>query len=485
MKTYIVAIDQSTSASKVFLMDAQGAFVRRHSLRHRPFYPSPGYAEHDAEEIWQNVLTGVRAVLEGIDPSQVVAIAISNQRETTAFWDRATGAPARPAIVWQDVRGTALCKALGNDSDLVRKRTGLALSPYYSAAKAAHALREDGALRARAQRGELCIGTMDSYLVHRFTGGRVFATDTSNASRTQLFSLDALCWDDALCALFDIPMRCLPAVLPSDGDFGVTACDGLPSGIPITGVLGDSHASLFGHGCVEPGMTKASYGTGSSVMMHAGDRPVCSQNGLSCSVGYTLGGKTSYVLEGNITCSGDTLCWLSEQAELCTSVAEVETVAASVQDTDGVYLVPAFSGLGAPYFDERARAAIIGMNRATTRAHIVRAALESMAYQNAEVVDAMTRDTGRAIKALHADGGGSRNRLLMQWQADLLGCDVLCAACGELSALGAGLAAGLATGFIADPSNARAIKTAFHPQTSPEERALRMAGWRGAVARCR
>ncbi len=485
MERYIVSIDQSTSASKVFLMDSRGKLARRFSVRHKQYYPKPGWAEHDADEIWHNVSRGLREVTEGLDPRRLAAVSVTNQRETTVFWDRATGAPVRPAIVWQDVRGSQLCAELAQNSDIVRKRTGLSLSPYYSAAKAAYALRADASLRARAESGDICIGTVDSFLIHRLTGGRRFATDMSNASRTQLFSLDSLAWDNSLCRIFGIPVCSLADILPSDGDFGFTDCECLPNGIPVTGVLGDSHASLFGHGCTETGMTKTSYGTGSSVMMNVGDRPVSPRDGLSCSVGYCCGGRACYVLEGNITCSGDTLNWLCEQAELCSSAAEVESVSASVPDTGGVYLVPAFSGLGAPYFDSGARAAIIGMNRATTRAHIVRAALESMAYQNADVAEVMAENAGSRLTALHADGGGSRNGLLMQFQADLLGCDVLCASCEELSAVGAGLMAGLATGFITDASACLATDREYRARISPDERSDRMAGWRAAVARCR
>jgi glycerol kinase len=485
MERFIVAIDQSTSASKSFLMDARGALVRSCSSKHRQSFPQPGYAEHDAQEIWQNVLNGIQTVTQGLAKEQIVAIALCNQRETTVFWERETGLPVRPAIVWQDVRASELCRSLMASAEHVLRKTGLALSPYYPAAKAAFALRDDPSLAARARRGEICIGTVDSYLVYRLTNGRVFRTDVSNASRTQLLRLDTLQWDGELCDLFGIPMDCLPEVVPSDGDFGVTSCEGLAVGIPITGVLGDSHASLFGHGCVSAGMTKTSYGTGSSVMMNVGETPVFSRHGLSASVGFGYKGSTCYVLEGNITCSGDTLCWLTEQAELAPDVASVEAIAAGVPDTQGVFLVPAFSGLGAPYFNEAARAAFVGMNRGTTRAHLVRAALESMAYQNADVIAAMEQDVGHPLTALYADGGGSHNHLLMQFQADLLGCEIRCAGQSELSALGAGWMAGLSTGFYTDVTSFRSIGARYQPTATAAQRASRMAGWRAAVNRCR
>lgn len=488
VQRYAVAIDQSTSASKVFLLDAQGEIVRRFSKNHRQTYPAPGHVEHDAAEIWQNVREGVAAVTEGLEPAQIAALGISNQRETTVLWDRATGEPVCPAVVWQDVRGEALCAELAAHAPEVRARTGLALSPYYPAAKAASVLRARPELNARATAGELCIGTVDSYLIYRLTGGAVFATDVSNASRTALCDLRTLRWDARLCALFGIPMDCLPRILPSDGDFGLTACDGLPAGIRLTGVMGDSHASLFGQGCTAPGMAKATFGTGSSVMLNVGAQPAFSQNGLSASVGFGFQGSTCYVLEGNITCSADTLCWLRDEAELVGDIDEVEALAATVPTTEGVYLVPAFSGLGAPYFDGAARAAVVGMNRGTRRAHLVRAALESIAYQDADVIAAMGRDSGATPAELRVDGGPTRNRLLMQFLADLLGCTVRCAAHSELSALGAGYMAGLSAGLYAalDQIPARAQGGAVYtPTLDPAARASLLAGWQGAVARCR
>ncbi len=483
MSAYVVAIDQSTSASKVMLVDARGSIVKRLSKKHAQYYDRPGCAEHDAGEIYQNIIEGIREVTRDIPASDIAALAICNQRETTAFWDRDTGEPVRRAIVWQDVRAAELCHQKQAHARRVRELTGLALSPYYSAAKAAHALHADETLMARAQGGQICIGTIDSYLVYRLTGCKRFATDVSNASRTQLFDIYRLCFSRELCDIFGIPFACLPGAQPSDGDFGVTAAEGIPAGIPITGVLGDSHASLFGHGCRREGMVKTSYGTGSSVMMNTGTRAIEPPESLSASIAYGFEGKVNYVLEGNITHSGDTLVWLCDNAQMAASPAEAEKIASSVSDTDGVFLVPAFSGLGAPYFDEKARAAFIGMNRGTTRAHMVRAALESMAYQNADVIAAMEQVSGRKVSALHADGGGCKNALLMQLQADLLGCPVEASDEGELSALGAAYMAGLKTGAF-DPDRFRFSKTrSFIPRMTPEESAARMAAWRDAVAR--
>lgn len=488
MGKYVVTVDQSTSASKVFLLDGQGEIVRRFSKNHKQYYPQPGYVEHDAEEIWWNVRAGIRAVTEGLSAAEIAAIGISNQRETTVLWERGTGLPVCRAVVWQDVRGEALCKRLAAHGPKVLQKTGLLLSPYYPAAKAASVLAEQPGLKQKAADEHLCIGTMDSYLVYRLTEGKLFQTDVSNASRTELMALKTLAWDADLLQLFGIPSQCLPRIAPSDGDFGYTDCEGLLAGIPIAGVMGDSHAALFGQGCVEKGMAKATYGTGSSMMMHVGAVPAQSQNGLSASVGFGFEGHTGYVLEGNITCSGDTLCWLRDEVGLIETIDEAESLAASVQSTENVFLVPAFSGLGAPYFDGHARAMLWGMNRGTTKAHIVRAALESMAYQNAEVIDAIEKDTGVRLSELRADGGPTHNALLMQFQADILGCTVRCAARSELSALGAGYMAGIRAGVYSSLQEIPARSkqgTVYTPQLSQKEREDALESWRAAVKRCR
>lgn len=487
MEHYIVAIDQSTSASKVFLVNEQGEIVRRFSKNHRQFYPQPGFAEHDAEEIWNHVCEGVAAVTAGFTANQLSAMAISNQRETTVLWERETGKPIHPAIVWQDVRGEWLCEALQTHATMVAAQTGLQLSAYYPALKAASVLAKHPEWQVRAKNGELCIGTIDSYLVYRLTNGKVFQTDVSNASRTQLCAIKAVQWSDELCKLFDIPMVCLPRIVPSDGDFGQTCCSGLPLGIPLTGIMGDSHAALFGQGCLTAGMAKATYGTGSSVMMNVGNRVVTSQNGLSSSVGFGFRGQTHYVLEGNVTCSGDTLCWLRDEAKLISDIAEVEAISAGVESTEGVYFVPAFSGLGAPYFKGHAKAALLGMNRSTTHAHIVRAALESMAYQDAVVIAAMEKDTHAPLQELRVDGGPTQNALLMQFQSNLLGCNVQCAAQSELSALGAAYMAGLSVGLYKQPEEIFAGNrkgVLYQPTLSRAERASLMNGWETAVGHC-
>ncbi|MHC1772808.1 MAG: glycerol kinase [Flexilinea sp.] len=489
MKKYIVTIDQSTSASKVFLLDEKGAIVRRFSKEHQQFYPAPGYVEHDAEEFYQNVVEGIAIVLKEIDLSEVGAIAISNQRETTVIWDRKTGKPVCHAVVWQDVRGDGLVQKMSDLREQVLQKTGLALSAYFPAAKAAAVFRESRELLERAKNGELCLGTVDSYLIYRFSGCTLHATDVSNASRTQLFNLSTLGWDNDLLTAFNIPAGIMATkILHSDAIFTTTACKGIPDGIPVTGVMGDSHAALFGNGCHTSGTAKATYGTGSSVMLNVGTKPIFSTNGLSASVGFGFKGEICYVLEGNITCSGDTLVWLRDELKLIDDVKEVEAIASTVSDTQGVCLVPAFSGLGAPYFDGSARAMICGMNRGTTKKHILRAALESIAHQDADCLDAMKKDFGKPITQIFADGGPTTNGLLMQMQADFVPCLVNCSAASELSALGAGYMAGITTGVYKsfDEIEQRKQKgKTYKPCLSELERKKLRANWQNAILRAR
>ncbi len=485
MECYIVALDQSTSASKALLLDARGDIVRQAALPHAQHHPAPGRVEHDAQEIWDNALFVINKVIGELPPEQIGALALCNQRETTVAWERATGKPIAPAIVWQDTRGAEIVAELAPLADAVRQRTGLQLSVYYAAAKAASILRSVPGARRLAMAGALCVGTVDSYLLHRLTGAH--RTDVTNASRTQLMNLRTLDWDAELCAAFGIPLAALPEILPSDADFGRTACAGLPQGIPVIGVMGDSHAAFFAHGCTASGMGKATFGTGSSVMLHAGFAPVAPPPGLSVSVGYGYGGDTAYVLEGNITASGDTLCWLRDELGLLTDVGEAEALAASVPDAQGVYLVPAFAGLGAPHFAEHARALLCGMSRGSTRAHIARAALESMAYQEQDVLAAM-RAGGAELTALNVDGGPTRNALLMQFLADIIACPVRCATVGDMSPMGVGLMAGSRIGLYPDyPALAARLHAgaAYRPGMDAAARAAKLAGWQDAVARAK
>ncbi|MBE0601744.1 MAG: glycerol kinase GlpK [Firmicutes bacterium] len=487
MSRYIIALDQSTSASKVFLLDHQGMIVRRFNKSHEQFYPRPGYVEHDANEIWTNVIEGIAAVSQGILAADIAALSISNQRETTVVWDRETGIPVAKAIVWQDVRGTELCGTLAEHADAVTAKTGLALSPYYPAAKAASLFAELPELAERVDKGELCVGTIDSYLVYRLTNGQSFLTDVSNASRTELFNIHSLAWDSELCGWFGVAQHCLPKVISSDGDFGLTSYHGIPQGIAITGVMGDSHAALFGQGCLKPGMVKATLGTGSSVMMNVGCNVPVSNSGFSASVGFGFKGQTCYVLEGNITCSADTLVWLRNEAKMVSDINQIEKIADGLPGTEGVYLVPAFSGLGAPYFDNDARAAIVGMNRSTSSAHIISAALESIAYQEADIIAAMRQDSSETLSELRVNGGPTQNKFLMQLISDLLDCSVQCCAQSELSALGAGYMAGITTGLFSDLESipANQLKgVVYQPVMKQTQRDALLSGWHNAVAKC-
>lgn len=489
MSRYIVSLDQSTSATKALLLDAQGEVLAKAARSHAQYHPSPGRVEHDAQEIWENVLSVLAELLTGIDPAEVAALALCNQRETTVIWECATGKPIAPAIVWQDTRGSEIIDEMTSQNPalarVVWERTGLQLSVYYAAAKAASILRDvPGALK-RAEAGELCVGTIDSYLLFRLTGSH--RTDVTNASRTQLMDLQTLAWDPEICAAFKIPLTCLSDILPSDAHFGHTICDGLPRGLRITGVMGDSHAAFFAHGCIKPGMAKATFGTGSSVMLHVGSNPVAAPQGISTSVGYGFRGETAYVLEGNVTSSGDTLCWLRDELRMISDVDEVEPLAASLPDTQGVYLVPAFSGLGAPHFAESARALLCGMTRGTTRAHVVRSALESIVYQERDVLDAMQASSAH-LTSLRVDGGPTRNALLMQFLADVLGCPVECAGISEMSPMGVGLMAGLTVGLYPDKA---LVEDRLHngkmysPAMDAETRNEKLAGWREAVSRAK
>ncbi len=474
---YVIAVDQSTSATKALLIDERGAAIRRESLPHKQHYPAPGYVEHDAEEIFQNALRVIAKAAEGIEAKDIASVAVANQRETTVLWERGTGKPLCRALVWQDVRAEALCAGLSHAAQMVEEATGLMLSPYYSAAKAAHAIREYALT-------DYCLGTIDSYLVYRLTGGKVFATDVSNASRTQLMNLKNLSWDPRLSELFGIRESALPEIRHSDAAYGFTNASGIPRGIAITGVLGDSHASLYGQGCHAAGMVKTSYGTGSSIMMNVGASPVRSTSGLSSSVGYGAKGSVCYVLEGNITCSADTLVWLRDQLELFPDLATLDRLAETVPDTGGVQLVPAFSGLGAPYFDTAARAILSGLSRGTTRAHVARAALFSIAQQNADVLDAMAQDLKAPVSVLSADGGGTVNKLLMQMQADLTPCRVKVAAHPDLTAMGAGLMSGQAAGIFGDFIES-APAAEYAPEMAEDARRALRSQWADAVRRAR
>jgi len=488
---YVAAIDQGTTGSTVLVFDRHGRVAGRAYSEFAQHYPKPGWVEHDAEEIWRVTLAVLRQAVKraGARGRDVAALGITNQRETTVVWDRRTGRPLHRAIVWQDRRTAPACEALRRQGKepLVRRRTGLVLDPYFSATKVAWLLRNVRGLAARAERGDVCFGTIDSWLLWRLTDGAVHATDRTNASRTLLYDIRRHRWDPELCRLFGVPMAMLPTVVPSGGECGMASADVLGAPIPIAGMAGDQQAALFGQGCVEAGMAKNTYGTGCFLLMNTGRRAVASRHGLLTTVACDAAGGAAYALEGSVFIAGAAIQWLRDGLGLLARAAESEGIARSVPSSLGVYLVPAFVGLGAPYWDAEARGAILGLTRGVTRAHVVRAALESLAYQTRDVVDAMVADGG-TLRALRVDGGASANDFLMQFQADLLGVPVERPALVETTAMGAAFLAGLATGFWRSPAQlarARRIAKRFRPKMSTGARAAAYRGWQDAVARVR
>ncbi|WP_240415849.1 glycerol kinase GlpK [Paenibacillus periandrae] len=452
--TYILAVDQSTSGTKTLLIDKSGSVVSKYAIEHAQIYPQPGWVEHDPMEIYLNVVHAIKEIISrsGISTRQIAAITITNQRETAVVWDSATGLPIYNAIVWQCRRTADLCAELkeqGNEPQ-VKAKTGLVLDPYFSASKFRWIC--DQAARQHAggneQKPQLLAGTIDSWLIWKLTGGAVHATDYTNASRTSLFNIYTLQWDKELIELFGVGNLKLPQVKSSNEIYGYTAAPELfADSIPISGVIGDSHAALFGQLCHRPGMAKATYGTGTSVMMNIGDKPVPPVNGLVTAIAWGINGKVEYALEGIIHCTGDCLKWVRDQLGLFTDYSEAETQAAALADNEGVYLVPAFVGLGAPYWVPNARAAIVGLSRSSDRRHIIRAALESIAYQVRDTITLMEAESGVPIVELRVDGGAAGNRLLMQFQADMLQAHIVKPSIAELSAIGSAFLGGLCIGY--------------------------------------
>jgi len=489
--THVLAIDQSTSATKAVLFDQTGAVVDKASREHRQIYPRPGWVEHDAEEIWQNLLNAVGEIAkrQAAGVADLACMSISNQRETVVVFDRATGRPLHHAIVWQCRRGDEICGQLreAGYEALVRERTGLKLDTYFSASKLKWLIHEQPALQAKLESGEALLGTIDAYLVYRLTGGDVFATDHTNASRTLLFDAGALRWDVELCALFGVLPETLPEVRESFATFGQTDVAGLlrrPT--PICGVMGDSQASLFAQRCFEPGMAKATFGTGTSVLLNVGEHFDPPEHGAVAALAWVLAGQSTYALEGLINYSSATVAWLKDQLGLIDDVAEVEALARSVPDNGGVYLVPAFSGLSAPYWSPAARAAILGMTAHSRREHVARAALESIAYQIRDVLDMMRAIGGVRLSAIFADGGPTRNEFLMQFTADLAGVEVEAADAPESSALGAALAGMLGVGAchsLAELAELPRQSRRFSPRMPTDEVNRNYDGWQAAVRR--
>jgi len=485
----ILALDAGTTSSRALVFDETGTVLAVAQREFRQFFPRPGWVEHDAEEIWRTQLEVATEALASLEDVEIAAIGITNQRETTVLWDRATGRPIAPAIVWQDRRTTDLCDELRQHEPLVRDRTGLLLDAYFSGTKVRWLLDTVDGAREAAEAGRLAFGTIDSWLIWNLTGGRSHVTDETNASRTLLFDIHRGTWDDELLALLRVPRALLPSVVTSSEIVAPIAAGlPIPGGIPIAGIAGDQQASLFGQRCTRAGMAKNTYGTGSFVVMHSGGSVAEPASGVLSTLACRRSSEPlQYAVEGSIFVTGAAIQWLRDSLGIIKSAAEVEALAASVPDSDGVTFVPAFTGLGTPYWDPHVRGAITGITRGTTAAHLARAALDAIAQQTADVLDAMRQGSGVALAELRVDGGASTNDLLMQIQADLAGLPVVRTRIAETTALGAAALAGLAIGFwTSEELDAMwQSERTFMPSIGDEERALRLAEWRRAVARAR
>ena len=485
---YIMALDQGTTSSRCILFDEKGCIRSIVQKEFKQYYPQPGWVEHDAQEIWDTTLEVARgAILKNkVASSDIAAIGITNQRETTIVWDRATGEPVYNAIVWQCRRTSEMVDKLVEDgySDMIRKKTGLVPDAYFSGTKLRWILDNVPGVRARAEAGELCFGTVDTWLTWKLTGGMAHVTDYTNACRTMLFDIHRLCWDDELLELLDIPRCMLPEVRPSSQVYGWTSHELLSGEIPVAGAAGDQQSALFGQCCFEPGDMKNTYGTGCFLLMNTGEEPVESKNGLITTIAAGLPGKVQYALEGSVFTGGAAVQWLRDELGVISTAAESLDYAVSVRDTEGVYVVPAFTGLGAPYWNQYARGTITGMTRGFSRAHLVRATLESIAYQTYDICEAMSRDAGMPITRLKVDGGASANDFLMRFQSDILGAQVVRPECIETTAMGAAYLAGLAVGFWKSLDEVKEIWQTgriFSPEMEEEERIKLLSGWHKAV----
>ena len=490
MPKYMMALDSGTTSNRCILFDRAGRIVSVAQREFTQYFPQPGWVEHDANEIWATLLgVAVEAMqMAGAAAADIAAIGITNQRETTIVWDKVTGEPVHHAIVWQCRRTSEYCdelRARGLTARF-REKTGLVLDAYFSATKLHWLLENVPGVRERAAKGELLFGTVETWLIWKLTGGRAHVTDYSNASRTMLFNINTLDWDEEILAELNIPRSMLPKPLPSSGLLGTTDPSLLGGEIPITGAAGDQQAALFGQTSFQPGEAKNTYGTGCFLLMNTGEKPVFSQNGLVTTIAWGLGEKVTYALEGSIFVAGAAIQWLRDEMKLIANAAESEAVAQEVVDTNGCYVVPAFTGLGAPYWDQYARGAIVGLTRGCNRAHIVRATLDSLTYQTYDVLNAMRADSGIALASLKVDGGASANNYLMQTQADVIGAPVLRPTCVESTAMGAAYLAGLAVGFWRDQAEIRkiwAVDRTFEPQLDARSRDARLHGWHRAVQR--
>jgi glycerol kinase len=487
---YILALDQGTTSSRALLFDEGGAVAGVAQQEFPQSFPQPGWVEHDALAIWESQLAVARKVLAkaGLGPADVAAIGITNQRETTVLWDRATGIPLAPAIVWQDRRTAAICDDLRAQglALLFQERTGLVLDAYFSGTKLQWLLDTVPGARERAGRGELAFGTIDTWLMWKLTGAHV--TDPSNASRTLLFDLRSGAWDEELLGILRIPREVLPEVVASSGVAGMTRPEWFGAAIPVAGIAGDQQAATFGQACLEPGMAKNTYGTGCFMLLNTGDRPTTSRNRLLTTTLWKVGGATAYALEGSVFMAGAAVQWLRDGLGIIASSSEVEALARTVPGNEGVFHVPAFVGLGAPHWDSSARGAFFGLTRGSHKGHMARAVLEAIAFQTADVLTAMEADSGLCLKELRVDGGASRNNLLMQFQADILGVAVVRPQVTETTALGAAYLAGLAVGFWPGPEHLAAhwrLDRRFEPTMTSGERSALLGGWHRAVDRTR
>ncbi len=489
---FVLALDQGTTSSRAIVFDRAGRAVAGAQREFRQIFPHLGWVEHDPLEIWASQLAVAREALAsaGAQPADVAAIGIANQRETTLIWDRTSGDPVGNAIVWQDRRTAELCARLKAEGlePLFASHTGLLLDPYFSATKLAWMLSEYPGLRARAERGELAFGTVDSWLVWKLSGGAAHITDASNASRTLLYNIHTRQWDEKLLQVLNLPRALLPAIVPSSGEVARTEPQFFGAALAIAGIAGDQQAALFGQRCVHPGMVKNTYGTGCFMLMHTGRKAVASTCKLVTTVAWQRHSETDYALEGGVFVAGAIVQWLRDGLGIIATSAEVESLAASVPDNGGVYLVPALAGLGAPHWDPAARGAILGLTRGATRAHIARAALESIAYQSVDLAEAMRHDSGIDVAELRVDGGAARNDLLLQFQADVLGAPVVRPRITETTALGAAYLAGLGVGFWDDPATLDRqwqIERRFEPEMSPDRAQSLRAGWQRALERAK
>ena len=487
---YILSIDQGTTGTTILLMDAKGEIVGKESREFTQYYPKPGWVEHDAIEIWEVTCQVVVDLVSAYNAkNQIIAIGVTNQRETTVIWDRRTGNPIHPAIVWQCRRTSEICSDLKKRGleEKIKSKTGLVTDPYFSSTKVLWILDQVDNARSLADQGYLAFGTIDSWLLWNLTDGTSHATDQTNASRTMLFNINTLQWDEELLEIFQVPVSILPEVQPSSNIFGTTkGLEFLPDSIPISGMAGDQQAALFGQLCTQSGVAKNTYGTGCFLLLNTGDQPIQSESGLLTTLACSLDQKPTYALEGSVFIAGAAIQWLRDELHFVDSAAETEVLAESLNDSDGVFVVPAFTGLGAPYWDPNAKGAILGLTRGTTPSHIVRASLESIAFQSADLVEAMIYDAGLQLHQLRVDGGAASNNFLMQFQADLLGVDIERPRHIETTAIGAAYLAGLGVGLwgnIDELELHRQVDRVFSPQMSELQRQDKLSAWRNAVKR--